>query len=229
MRPAHATPTPAAQPAPERPVARAKSRYHLSSRHSRVVTLLKFLLPLAAGVLVLLLVAWPRIQPSSLRPERALADLSLSDATSGRMANPRFTGIDSHGNPFLISAASAQRAPSTASDLIDLETPQADVVAEDGTWLAISAATGRYREGARILALNGDVNLFHDKGYEIYTEQAEINIATGVATGSQPVRGHGPLGELAGEGFRLERESQRLFLTGRARLVIFPGAGGAAP
>jgi len=226
MRPAAAMPPPASATATDRRVLLSTVSRHFSSRHSRIVGLLKLVLPLAAAVLTLLVLAWPQIQPRPLAPEGRPTDPSVSDATSGRMANPRFTGVDANDNPFMISAASAKRALGSETDLIDLEAPQADVLAEDGTWIAISAETGRYRESSRVLELFGGVNLFHDEGYEIHTERAEINIATGVATGNRPVRGHGPIGELAGEGFRLERERERLTLTGRSRLVIFPSSPG---
>lgn len=226
MRAAAATPPDSTTIAEDRQTVLAYASRHLSTSHSRVVGLLKLVLPLIAGVLTLLVLVWPQIQPRPIGPESGPTAAALSDAASGRMASPRFTGVDEHGNPFMVSAASAKRALGSETDLIDLDGPQADVLAEDGTWLAISAATGRYRESARVLELVGGVNLFHDKGYEILTERAEINIATGTATGDRAVRGHGPIGELAGEGFRLERDRERLFLTGRSRLVIFPGAPG---
>ncbi len=213
--------------AEDRPTLFANASRQISLGHSRVVSLLKLVLPLAAGVLALLVLVWPQIQPRPLGPERDPSDSSLNDATSGRMANPRFTGVDAQGSPFMVSATSARRAIGSETDLIDLDGPQADLLAEDGTWIAISAASGRYREKARVLELTGGVNLFQDQGYEVNTERAEINIATGVTTGDRPVRGHGPIGEMVGEGFRLEREHQRFFLTGRSRLVIYPGGPGA--
>lgn len=227
MRPAAAMPPEPAATTRERQTVLGYASRHLGTSHSRIVGLLKLVLPLMAGVLTLLVLVWPQIQPKPINPENNQAGAALNDAASGRMANPRFTGVDEHDNPFMVSAVSARRAIGGDTDLIDLDGPQADVLAEDGTWIAVSAAAGRYKESARVLELTGGVNLFHDQGYEILTERAEINIATGIATGNRPVRGHGPIGEMAGEGFRLEREHQKLFLTGRSRLVIFPGMAGA--
>jgi lipopolysaccharide export system protein LptC len=109
-------------------------------------------------------------------------------------------------------------------DLVHLELPKADMTADDGAWLALTARTGAYHRAAEMLDLAGSVNLFHDKGVEISTESARIDLRNGTAEGQQPVEGQGIFGTVDAEGFRVLDRGQTIIFTGKSRLVLHSGA-----
>ena len=106
---------------------------------------------------------------------------------------------------------------------MDLEFPKADLTLQGGAWLALAAETGVFLKSSQTLDLAGKVNLFHDRGYEIRTERARIDLKQGTASGDVAVTGQGPFGTLQSEGFQLLNQGRRILFTGKARLVLFPG------
>ena len=91
------------------------------------------------------------------------------------------------------------RCPATATSPISSK-PKGDITLKDGTWLALSAEAGVYRKKDELLDLEGNVNLFHDGGYEIATSRARIDLAKNSAEGDEPVVGQGPDTELQRRG-----------------------------
>lgn len=188
--------------------------------YSVFVGFMKFLLPALAAGLVLLIVAWPNISIDEDGLRIGIADISPRHAENLSMMNARLTGIDKDNQPFTITAdeASQDRAE---EDIVELQQPKADITLQDGTWLALTAALGHYRRDVEAIDLTGDVNLFHDDGFEARTESARVDLQGGTAQGSDPISGHGPAGTLDAEGFRILDRGARIIFTGRSRLVLF--------
>jgi len=195
------------------------------ARYSRFVNLMKVLLPAVAVVLVILVGVWPHLQTKDNRFRIGLSTLKNRDAKDPAMINARFMGTDKNAQPFAITADFATNlVEGTAA--VELEVPKADMMLDDGTWLALTAETGIYSRETQTLELVGAVNLFHDSGYEIRTAKARIDFVQGAASGTDPVRGHGPFGELVAEGFDLENKGTIIRFTGKSKLVLFPGTDG---
>lgn len=204
------------------PTATARSRRALT-RYTRFVNTTKFILPLVAGLLIALVAVWPKLQPQERQFSLGFGSaVSAREAMDPGMINPRYVGIDDGNMPFSITADLAKSGPDGPST-VELEMPKADVTLEDGTWLVLTAESGVYSREDKNLFLSGAVNLFHDSGYEIRTEQAKIDLDRGEAMGNVQVDGHGPFGELRAEGFRLENKGRQIHFTGKSRLVIYPG------
>lgn len=195
--------------------------------YSRFVALMKVLLPLLAFVPMVLVAAWPYLNTEDGRFRIGFTALKARDAASPRMINPRYVGIDKDHRPFSVTADLASDDSGTAS-IISLEMPKADITLDDGTWLVVTSEAGVYSRDAQNLALAGEVTLYHDSGYEIRTAAAEVDLAAGSASGSEPVAGHGPFGDLRSEGFRLRDKGKVIVFTGKARLSLSPGASAAA-
>ena len=210
----------------------ASPRGMRAHRHSRLysgfVTLMKVALPALAVVLVLLVVAWPR-----LKEERAsfslefLANDGAFSATQ-RLDNARYFGLDGEGRPFSLTA---QRAEETepGSNIIRLESPSADLSLADGSWVLLSSLFGLFNQEEEELFLGGGVSLYHDGGYDLQTESATLYLEENRAVSTHPVAGRGPFGELTGEGFEIFDGGERIFLVGASRVVINLGEGAPPP
>lgn len=194
-----------------------------SAFYSWFVGMAKIVLPAVAAGLAVLVLAWPQLHSVEDRFRLRAVAVTLDDLENLRMVNPRYSGHDTQAQPYAISADQATQVAGT-SDATDLVKPKADITLRTGTWIAVSAETGRFHRQSQRLSLSGQVNLFHDQGYELTTTQAEVDLAGGTAQGDQPVNGQGPDTELAGEGFRVFDKGGRIVLTGRSRVVIHSGA-----
>lgn len=217
--------TPAARPAERRigffDTLRMPRRHSLL--RTRIVRLLKLVLPAVAAGLVVLLLAWPQLHPIEQRFRLKPVAIGIEDLENLRVVSARLVGTDENDQPYTIVAEQALQQ-SGNSDVTDLVKPQGDIALNGGAWVTLMADTGRYFKGTERLTLAGHVSLFHDQGYELHTARADVDLGQGNASGDDPVTGQGPDMELEGEGFRLYDKGKRIQVTGQSRLVIRPAA-----
>jgi lipopolysaccharide export system protein LptC len=136
----------------------------------RAIRVLKVLLTALAAVLIGLLALWPQLRSSTDRLRIAFADFDVtSDDLS--MMNARYVGTDGNNRPFSVTAdAARQRVPGKGK--LQLESPQADIHLQDGSWVMVTADKGEYNPDDRVLNVAGEVRLFHDSGYEFLSKEA---------------------------------------------------------
>jgi lipopolysaccharide export system protein LptC len=199
----------------------------MRNRYSIFVGFMKVLLPALAAALILLVVAWPQFTIDDGGFRLSVSKLAPDQADSLTMLNARFDGLDENDRPYTLTADMATQSDSD-KDLVELELPKADITLEDGTWLALTARSGQYRQKSRILDLAGSVSLFHDQGFELRTEAARVDFAKGVAEGAQPVQGQGSAGFIEAEGFRVLDRGARIIFTGKAHMIVNPETWEAA-
>ncbi len=200
---------------------RERPRY--SPLYGRFVGIAKVLLPTIATALIVIIVVWPELSEQENRFRLGPTRIDRSEAENLRMVNARFTGVDANTRPFTVTAESADQAK-PGSERIVLTAPKADILLGNGAWIALTATSGAFNREKQILELTGNVNLFHDSGYEFQTESAVFDLTAGDATGTEPVTGQGPFGQLRAEGFRIYDRGARIEFTGKAKLTILPGA-----
>jgi lipopolysaccharide export system protein LptC len=134
------------------------------------------------------------------------------------MVNPRFTGRDIAGRSFVITASTAQRRRG-GGEQIDLSNPK--MVSEDGT--VVTAPAGLYNQDDQTLALYEDVRLVNAKGYEFASTSARMFVEEGRVEGIDPLDGTGPLGDVRSDSYEIVDEGDRVLLSGRVQMTIFPG------
>jgi lipopolysaccharide export system protein LptC len=205
------------------PPRRQPPRLSLRNRYSIFVGLMKVVLPALAAALILLVIVWPQFTLNDSRVRLSVSKLAPEQAESLTMLNARYEGLDRNNQAYSVTADMATQSKSDEG-LIELQLPKADITLDDGTWLALNARTGYYRRDSERLDLTGAVNLFHDQGFEMRTETAEVDLDKGVAKGDQDVEGQGTFGVVNAEGFRVVDRGGTIFFTGKTRLVLFPEA-----
>ncbi len=194
-----------------------------SRAYSRFVSLMKFLLPVVALLLIALVVAWPHINTGDLGFRLGVTVLKLTGADDPSMINPRYVGTDSDNQPFSITADLARNVSQSGSK-VTLVMPKADITLEDGTWLVLTANDGVFARAEKKLNLAGSVNLYHDSGYEFRTDRAIIDLTAGIAESNDPVHGQGPFGQLQSSGFRMVNKGKVIYFLGKSKLTLYPGA-----
>lgn len=223
--PAHRRDPRLERPGGTRPLPSHRQPRRLSARnaYSLFVGWMKVLLPALACGLVILVVAWPHLVPEDELFGQLDFDTIVKEADSLSMVNARFSGVDENQQPFNLLAARATQT-SQASEEIVLESPQADITLQDGSWITITANSGNYDRGAEQLSLDGAVNLFHDDGMEMRTELARVDLKESLAWGDQRVEGQGPAGTIESEGFQVFDKGAIIVFTGKSKAVLYPGA-----
>lgn len=216
------------QPAPAatardtaKPVRRWKPRQARAAVgfHSRLVGFLKLVLPLVAGALVVMVAAWPHLNPREDRFKIGISSVNIEEATTVKMVKPRFTGIDAANRPYVLTADDAVQQAAD-SNVVELSLPKGDVTLANGSWVALTGERGHYYKDLRILDLSGQVNMFHDAGYEFRTATARFDMGTSSAEGNDRVDGQGPFGSVVAEGFRIVDKGAVVHFLGKSRMVI---------
>lgn len=198
----------------------------LRPRYSRFVNLMKVVLPAGAAALLGLLVVWPRLVPHR---ERDAVGFSQREARIDDLSvrNPRYFGTDEKNLPYTLTADVATQLD-PGNMVVTLEKPVADLVRADGAGIIINSDIGFYRQHDDTLDLLGHVDMYRDDGYELHTASARVLVASGNASGDQPVQGQGPAGTLSGEGFTMRDRGRTIVFTGKSKAVLTVGSADKA-
>lgn len=182
------------------------------NRYSRRVALLKVALPAIGISLLLLVVVWPRVAP--LFNRLRVAAIDLREARELRMINPRYQGTDRDGHPIVVTAAVGRQVPQR-DDVMSLDQPVAHLQSHSGAKMTVTADSGVYQTQTQFLDMFGNVTVTHENGSTMVTSAARLDSINNAAEGHAPVEGHGPQGDVTGQGFQL---------LDKGAVVIFNGA-----
>ncbi len=137
----------------------------------------------------------------------------LADASGEvRMINPRFSGRDNAGRPYVVIADTATRRidePETT----DMVNPRLDT-APGADSSQVTARRGVYQAGLKILNLYDHVVLTTPNGYEYQTEHARFFIGIDSIEGDEPVSGTGPMGSVRADGYEIINGGEKVTFSG---------------
>ena len=176
-------------------------------RRSRLIHLLRLLLPALIGLIILSLVGavvWNTIhaEPEQTRDPNAPI----------RLVNPRFVGRDDKGRAFVLTAVSATRDPQEYQRVL-LDRPALVLDEEGPDPLRITAREGVYNEGDRKLEVRGGVRLSGAQG-AFETAASLFDTKTGEVVGSGPIQGSGPLGEINAKSYAVQGKGSEMVFKG---------------
>lgn len=188
-------------------------------RYSRFVLLMKRVLPIAASVLIAAVLIYSLVPRQSDRITMVYQSLGRIENDLA-MVQPRLTGTDEKGNPFVITADRAvqdARNPHRAR-LVNI---QADMTLHGQQWVNATAAKGAFDMDAGTLALSGGISIFSDSGYELHTSRGHIDLKIGRFVGPEMVRGQGPSGTFSADRFEIDHATQKIHLLGDVHMTMF--------
>ncbi len=209
-------------------------------RHQRRVRGMRRVLAACMGVQLALVIGFGVV--NSIEPGAAFADSPPLPEEAVRMVNPRFTGRDAGGSPYVIVADAAERR-STDPQRLELTNPRMTVVTNGRQSFDVVATRGVFARERAILELTGDVcmktisldapeidergclesfrdPLGHKSGYAFQTSRARVFINSGRAEGNAPIDGSGPMGKISAQGFAVYRDERRVEFTGGDELRV---------
>jgi len=174
----------------------------------------------------LLVAGWPRLVPLLESVRLGIPAIDLREARELRMVNPRYGGFDRYNRPYVVTAAIGRQVPDR-NDVVALERPKAVMTVHGGASVVLTAATGIYQSQAQLLDLFTDVNLIHENGTRFVTQRAHLNLSDNSAEGHNPVEGHGPSGDITGQGFLILSKGETIIFTGES-FLLFKGTKASA-
>ena len=133
------------------------------------------------------------------------------------MINPRFSGRDSVGQSFQITADAAKRRLASEST-VDLDAP----VLRDQIGTEVRAPSGMYDREAGILELYEDVRITDAGGYVFLSNGARVFVNEGRVEGLSPLQGRGPLGDIQCDSYEVLDDGNRIVCEGNVKTVIYP-------
>jgi lipopolysaccharide export system protein LptC len=191
-------------------------------RSSRLVELLRYLLPATALCLIALVVLWPQLIGGAgglIAPIFANAEIAGTEVML--MRNPRYLGRTRDAEPYQLTAASAYVDPKRPSR-IHLDRLAAELTPANRRDLNLVALRGMYNRAADKLELDGDIELTTGDGYRFETQSARIDLQSGQVIGEQPIQGFGPAGTLSADRFEIRDRGEVLRFEGRVRVTLPP-------
>ena len=142
----------------------------------------------------------------------------MGDVAGDTVIDASYHGIDDHGRPYTVTAATATQV---GPNRINLTSPKGDITLQNGAWLMLQSDAGVYRQQDNALDLSRHVMLYRDDGTTLLTESAAIDLKQGAAAGSEPVHAEGPFGRLdAKGGFTLTDKGEEVQFAGPAHLLL---------
>jgi len=191
----------------------------LMARRSRAVPVFKAILPVTAVLILVTLAVAPGMR-SGPAPQRVSYKIQTTNgvASASRMEDAQYHGIDQHGQPFTLTAGTANQQD---SDNIALSNPEGDITLTSGAWLMLKSDTGMFDQKQQILGLAGNVTLYRNDGTMMTGPDAKIDLKHGGATSNSPVQAAGPFGTLnAARGFVLSDRGADVLFNGPVTMVL---------
>ena len=199
---------PASLWAPRRQLTLAQAR-----KRSQGVRLLRLAFSACAAISIGLFLGY--IVRSAIAKDATPVQVAQGETVT--MLNPRFSGRDSVGQSFNITADAARRRQTTGT-LVDLVNP----ILTDQTGSEIRAPSGMYDRDAGILELYEDVRISDANGFTFMTSGARVFVDEGRVEGLSPLQGRGPLGDISCDSYEVLEDGNRVICKGNVKTVLNP-------
>lgn len=192
--------------------------------HSRLVAVLKVVLPLVALALLSSLFLFSR----GIDPEDAIpyARVDVED----RLADPRmtgagFAGTTPEGGAITLQAAEAKPGADGAGGA-SAQAVKGSLTTPDGVTSEIAALRAAFSADGKTVSLSGGVELRSSAGYVIQSEGFDLGVDRSWAESRGKVSAQAPMGQLEAGGLRLDRaaggEDYQMVFNGGVRLLYEP-------
>lgn len=190
-----------------------------TSKRTRVIKMMKLLLPSIAAILIGLLIIIPNL--NSLDDTITL-DITLpkkGELEKLHMENTDFFITDRNNKVNNFTADNIDET-TPGSKLIKLTNPEGIIPAAKETWYNVKAPVGYYDQNANTLKLEEKVDVFYSGGMTAQTTEFLYDFKTGIGTSKTPVHSDGYLGDLTSQGAEFYNERNLIIFTGKTHIVI---------
>ncbi len=200
----------------------------VNTTYTKFVKILRVLLPVLALLSIAVLFIWPIVSQEEVPQEVGMTididkPANVSDDAL-QMIKPEFTGLDNKNRPYVITADTVYQGSDKQAEMTLIK-PVADLELSATQWVSLRADNGLYSPENETLILSGAVTLSDNTGYQLETEQIDIDLDQGQAVSKTQVTGNGPIGTINAKGMIIAvDQSPFVTFTGPGKFVIYPKA-----
>jgi len=196
--------------------------YTAARRHSRVVRVLRIVLPTVAVAGILLFWASARFIPSDLAGLISNAGIDLT-SNSVVMKTPHISGFEGTQRAYEVTAA---RAIQSLDDpkVLTFEKINAHIGLEDAGTATVDAGTGVYNGNNNTLQLKDGITITTTTGYAASIDQAAIDLSKGNLKSDSPVEISGKEGSLRANSVIILNRGKRVVFRGQVAVTFMPPA-----
>lgn len=187
--------------------------------YTHFVYLSKYGLSLLIIILLVALVVIPLMVREKSGMRLAFASIEEKEDALPVMVNPKFQGADNNNQPYFVTAETATQQN---DETILLKDVAADLTTENNAWLALVAGQGLLNLKEEQLMLQGNVQLYHDQGHEMRTEEVRINLGKMTAFGDTPIQIQGHFGHIKSDRFAIFDKGDRILLNDNVYMLLLP-------
>lgn len=189
--------------------------------YSRFVSAMKYMLPVIAGAVLVIVVVYSGMFDREARKINQTGN-AAPQSQDIQMANPKVTGVDTSGRPYVVTAEKALQS-NDKPGVMALDKLQADLKLDDkGNWVSASSPAGVLDTDTHMLTLSQKFDVYTSWGYEFHGTSADIDFKQGTLRSSEPVHGHGPSGTLAANSMAADQNSDMIHFVGDVKVTVFP-------
>lgn len=178
---------------------RRRMTLEAARKRSAVIRILRLSFLILSALIIAVVALY--IILNAMRKETPVAPPPVEADGEVRMINPRFTGRDNAGRPYVVIADTAIRR-TDEPDTTDLVNPRLDT-APGSDSSQVTARRGVYQANLKILNLYDHVLFTTPNGYKYKTEHARFFIDTDSIVGDEPVDGTGPMGSVRADRYEI--------------------------
>lgn len=193
---------------------------NISGGYTRFVKYMRYILPLLAVALIVVVVTWPEMDDKIVVVQKE--DIIPSSQTTigeNELLNPRFETTDAQNQPVNVTATRALQNQENPN-LVKLEKPTANLKTKEGASVNIEAIGGTYEQETEKLFLQNDVKIKHESGYELTGEELRVDMKTQEAFSDKDVTIDGPDATIQAKGLEGNMGDGVLIFKGPATLTI---------
>ncbi len=181
-------------------------------RHSRIVAVLRWILPAMAVVVV----AWMFV--SAHRLPREIGNIDLGEVglegTTLTMQNPSLSGFNKDGTAYQVTAAKALQDV-TNPRVVTLEFVDGTLTKSDGSDMRLTADNGVFDNDTQTLELDGNIVVKTSKDENAYLESAKVDLGAGSIVSDRPIRAEANNGKIRADAMEVTERGARLRFSGK--------------
>ncbi len=206
---------------------RRQKEFSRAARHSRLVRILRVVIPIGCVLAVIGPLVWIFYNPLRL----IRADVSVGAVTiSGSkitMQAPKLTGFKRDNRAYVVNASSAVQDP-RKPNLVELHDLVSNIELADNGWAKLQAAFGVYDSQTEKLQLEKEVHLRTNSGYDVRTVAARIDFKSGHVVSQNPVKVTMETGTIDANSMEILDNGKEIIFDGNVVSVFRAREGGAA-
>ena len=200
---------------------RSHAEYRRALAHSRLVRVLKILLPASAALIIIgfIAVSWV----DGLVPEGVGIESVMIRDGKLVMQNPVMSGQGPGARPYTMRAARAVQ-DLTAPDVIVLEDIVADLPVSNGDKAVLSAIGGTYDKAAQTMVFDKPFTVKSEGGLSAQMSSASIDLANGGLTSDEPVSIDSGNASVVAQSMQMTDKGRVIIFQDKVRMTINPSA-----